>query len=505
MRENGKRRSLLFFFDERGKSMKKIKKRLLRPVCALLLCLTLSAGSAYTSYAAMPGVFLGAEEALASVLMMLGISAASDGAYSSADALAEWGGEQIDGLVQHISTSQKYAETLGKLGTDALKAKVTEWATKAGRGVIDTASDVWGALKDWAGSLHKGIRADSSSGYFPAAAGYGGFVSVPVGEKVAVGYYHDSAYSAGGNIYKFLSSGVMGAIMVKYSGDMVSNRDAIFISNSPIVYQVANYSNSGEEFWGAEQTVSSKYYGYYVVTSGMAGFNVDFYKGFSFVSSGLPLYDMSGLTSRTDYFIRHVLGLDPVESFPASTNKSVGGVGDIYERDRSLDNVGLTGVGVGTKAGDVPIDWAAWGEIAGTLEGVRTGVLDIADVMAGSKVWAYDTTRDTVIDSDKDLDNDIPIADVVPGANVSDYTITGLQDVFPFCIPFDLIDFLSVLDAEPEAPRFEWEFEYAKGKVYKFDLDLSRFETVAAAFRTFELLGFCLALILITRDKMIKG
>ena len=505
MRENGKRRSLLFFFDERGKSMKKIKKRLLRPVCALLLCLTLSAGSAYTSYAAMPGVFLGAEEALASVLMMLGISAASDGAYSSADALAEWGGEQIDGLVQHISTSQKYAETLGKLGTDALKAKVTEWATKAGRGVIETASDVWGALKDWAGSLHKGIRADSGSGYFPAAAGYGGFVSVPVGEKVAVGYYHDSAYSAGGNIYKFLSSGVMGAIMVKYSGDMVSNRDAIFISNSPIVYQIAQYSNSGDEHWGAEQTVSSKYYGYYVVTSGMAGFNVDFYKGFSFVSSGLPLYDMSGLTSRTDYFIRHVLGLDPVESFPASTNKSVGGVGDIYERDGSLDNVGLTGVGVGTKVGDVPIDWAAWGEIAGTLEGVRTGVLDIADVMAGSKVWAYDTTRDTVIDSDKDLDNDIPIADVVPGANVSDYTITGLQDVFPFCIPFDLIDFLSVLDAEPEAPRFEWEFEYAKGKVYKFDLDLSRFETVAAAFRTFELLGFCLALILITRDKMIKG
>ena len=485
--------------------MEKIKKRLLRPVCAVLLCLTLSAGSAYTSYAAMPGVFLGADEALAAVLMMLGISAASDGAYSSADALAEWGGEQIDGLVQHISTSQKYAETLGKLGTDALKAKVTEWATKAGRGVIDTASEVWDALKDWAGTLHKSIRADSGSKYFPAAAGYGGFVSVPVGEKVAVGYYQQFASSAGGNVYKFLSSGVMGAIMVMYSGDMVSNRDAIFISNSPIVYQVASYSNSGKESWGAEKTISSKYYGYYVLDTGMAGFNTDYYKGFSFVSSGLPFYDMSGLTMRADYFIRHVLGLDPVESFPASTNISVGGVGDIYERDRSLDNVGLTGVGVGTKAGDVPIDWAAWGEIAGTLEGVRTGVLDIADVMAASKVWAYDTTRNTVIDSDKDLDNDIPIADVIPGANVSDYTITGLQDVFPFCIPFDLIDFLNVLDAEPEAPRFQWDFEYAKGKVYKFDLDLSRFETVAAAFRTFELLGFCLALILITRDKMIKG
>lgn len=276
--------------------MEKIKKRFLRPVCAILLCLTLSAGSAYTSYAAMPGVFLGADEALAAVLMMLGISAASDGAYSSADALAEWGGEQIDGLVQHISTSQKYAETLGKLGTDALKAKVTEWATKAGRGVIDTASEVWDALKDWAGTLHKSIRADSGSKYFPAAAGYGGFVSVPVGEKVAVGYYQQFASSAGGNVYKFLSSGVMGAIMVMYSGDMVSNRDAIFISNSPIVYQVASYSNSGKESWGAEKTISSKYYGYYVLDTGMAGFNTDYYKGFSFVSSGLPFYDMSGLT-----------------------------------------------------------------------------------------------------------------------------------------------------------------------------------------------------------------
>lgn len=488
--------------------MEKIKKWLLRPVCAVLLCLTLSAGSAYTSYAAMPGVFLGAEEALASVLMMLGISAASDGAYSSADALAEWGGEQIDGLVQHISTSQKYAETLGKLGTDALKAKVTEWATKAGRGVIDTASDVWGALKDWAGSLHKGIRADSGSGYFPAAAGYGGFVSLPVGVDICTGYYTIYSGASSDTIYRILTHGVIGALMVEYYNGVISSYSFLFVSKSPFSYQIQE-GFGDHASWSDVKNVDSVYYKGFYVLSGNT-FNVNTSEvikyGYEFVvSPGLPKYDVAGVTHRADYYIDYILGLDPVESFPASTNISVGGVGDIYERDGSLDNVGLTGVGVGTKAGDVPIDWAAWGEIAGTLEGVRTGVLDIADVMAGSKVWAYDTTRDTVIDSDKNLDNDIPIADVIPGANVSDYTITGLQDVFPFCIPFDLIDFLNVLDAEPEAPRFEWEFEYAKGKVYKFDLDLSRFEAVAAAFRTFELLGFCLALILITRDKMIKG
>ena len=486
--------------------MKKIKKRFLRSVCAVLLCLTLSAGSAYTSYAAMPGVFLGAEEALASVLMMLGISAASDGAYSSADALAEWGGEQIDGLVQHISTSQKYAETLGKLGTDALKAKVTEWATKAGRGVIDTASDVWGALKDWAGSLHKGIRADSGGSNYPAASGLGGFAAAPVGVEICMGYYGRFNIYGANTTFKILTAGVGCAFKYFYNANgYVSSVQAFFVSDKPFSYQVKQTSGD----WSDVYTVSSvnnslKLYGLF---TSVKSYNADSFvkDGFSLVyDSKVPVYTFSESGSDV-YFVSKILGYDPVESFPASSNISVGGVGDIYERDGSLDNVGLTGVGVGTKAGDVPIDWAAWGEIAGTLEGVRTGVLDIADVMAGSKVWAYDTTRDTVIDSDKDLDNDIPIANVVPGANVSDYTITGLQDVFPFCIPFDLIDFLNVLDAEPEAPRFEWEFEYAKGKVYKFDLDLSRFETVAAAFRTFELLGFCLALILITRDKMIKG
>ena len=478
--------------------MEKIKKRLLRPVCAVLLCLTLSAGSAYTSYAAMPGVFLGAEEALASVLMMLGISAASDGAYSSADALAEWGGEQIDGLVQHISTSQKYAETLGKLGTDALKAKVTEWATKAGRGVIDTASDVWGALKDWAGTLHKSISASAGNSFYPSS-GISYFVNVPTGVTIYCGTAGvDSMFM---NAFRFYTS-VMGVYVAKYNdaGNMIFH-SSFFISKSPIVYSYGYNATS----WSTQQTVNKPTYdGWYMVRTGNS--YGTWAPGKLLFDASIPVVDWSLVDSyQTDEAkFRALLGLEYV---PASTGElvSVGGVGDIYERDHSLDNVGLTGVGVGTKAGDVPIDWAAWGEIAGTLEGVRTGVLDIADVMAGSKVWAYDTTRDTVIDSDKDLDNDIPIADVIPGANVSDYTITGLQDVFPFCIPFDLIDFLNVLDAEPEAPRFEWEFEYVKGKVYKFDLDLSRFETVAAAFRTFELLGFCLALILITRDKMIKG
>ena len=483
--------------------MEKIKKRFLRPVCAILLCLTLSAGSAYTSYAAMPGVFLGADEALAAVLMMLGISAASDGAYSSADALAEWGGEQIDGLVQHISTSQKYAETLGKLGTDALKAKVTEWATKAGRGVIDTASDVWGALKDWAGTLHKGIRAASSGG-----VSYGGRAT-PLDIDSSYYYLRDGSYTS----FKIMDK--MG--VSQFASVLVSRRSSAGDVVSPVLYlyAVASVRSFPIRFYQSkEYGAGNTYYNYMSSSYEEDGL---YYFALKFLSVDNSDDNIGSLGTDVSYVWDDVTSQsfslsnlcryinDGVTVFPASTNISVGGVGDIYERDHSLDNVGLTGVGVGTKAGDVPIDWAAWGEIAGTLEGVRTGVLDIADVMAGSKVWAYDTTRDTVIDSDKDLDNDIPIADVIPGANVSDYTITGLQDVFPFCIPFDLIDFLNVLDAEPEAPRFQWDFEYAKGKVYKFDLDLSRFETVAAAFRTFELLGFCLALILITRDKMIKG
>ena len=83
------------------------------------------------------------------------------------------------------------------------------------------------------------------------------------------------------------------------------------------------------------------------------------------------------------------------------------------------------------------------------------------------------------------------------------YKLPDLSDYFPFCIPFDLIDFFSCLVAEPEVPHFIINlsdgFHTVQGEV-----DLEIFEDIGVWVRNFELAGFIIALILITRN-LIRG
>lgn len=78
------------------------------------------------------------------------------------------------------------------------------------------------------------------------------------------------------------------------------------------------------------------------------------------------------------------------------------------------------------------------------------------------------------------------------------------KNVFPFCIPFDLIDFLGILAAEPEAPVIRWRFYVPKVVDQEIVIDLSPWDGVAQIVRTMELLAFCVGLILLTRN-IIRG
>lgn len=87
--------------------------------------------------------------------------------------------------------------------------------------------------------------------------------------------------------------------------------------------------------------------------------------------------------------------------------------------------------------------------------------------------------------------------------NIGNYQSPGLQSVFPFCIPFDVYNFIGLLRAERQAPHFEWRFQLRDLVDYTFVIDLSAFNTVATVLRTMELLGFIVGLAMVTR-RMIK-
>ena len=90
-----------------------------------------------------------------------------------------------------------------------------------------------------------------------------------------------------------------------------------------------------------------------------------------------------------------------------------------------------------------------------------------------------------------------------------------LKDIFPFCIPFDLIHLLKVFDADAEAPVFEfpldieldnpWTGEKVVDYHHTFELDMSDYEPVIKILRIFQVVFFIIALMLITRQQMIKG
>lgn len=83
----------------------------------------------------------------------------------------------------------------------------------------------------------------------------------------------------------------------------------------------------------------------------------------------------------------------------------------------------------------------------------------------------------------------------------------NLADYFPFCIPFDLIHAFKLLTADAQAPYWEFPIHAELFGIvidYTFVIDMSKFESLAKIFRTCETIGFCVGLILITRN-IIRG
>lgn len=80
-----------------------------------------------------------------------------------------------------------------------------------------------------------------------------------------------------------------------------------------------------------------------------------------------------------------------------------------------------------------------------------------------------------------------------PEYNLPDYKteIDGIEDVFPFCIPFDIYRCIKVLCADAEAPRWEFPFVIKSlGINESIVLDMSKYESVAKICRWVETLIF---------------
>lgn len=104
--------------------------------------------------------------------------------------------------------------------------------------------------------------------------------------------------------------------------------------------------------------------------------------------------------------------------------------------------------------------------------------------------------------------------DPTPEEEASPYK-ADLREIFPFCIPFDLIHLFKVFDAEPEAPVFKfpldleldnpWTGEKVVDYHHEFEFDFSDYEDLIKLLRIIQIVAFITGLMMITRQQMIKG
>lgn len=168
-----------------------------------------------------------------------------------------------------------------------------------------------------------------------------------------------------------------------------------------------------------------------------------------------------------------------------TVSMSVPTTSDLQDKDYLL-NTGL----------DVGADAVAW------YDSVMGKVAANDFTATGTITNAGTITADQVLDQGaiREEDGVVVWPDVVQPIGV-----TGLDDIFPFCIPFDIYHFCQALAAEPVAPSFDVPFVIPGIVDYTFHLDLEDFDQVAALLRTLELLLFCVGLAFVTRSMFIRG
>lgn len=133
-----------------------------------------------------------------------------------------------------------------------------------------------------------------------------------------------------------------------------------------------------------------------------------------------------------------------------------------------------------------------------SVDDAKTAINTAVD--AGTDAIANDSTNN-ISSADKTLMTGTPFS---PNwGPLSNYEVNGLEDVFPFCIPFDVARCIALLCAEPEAPRIEYPFRIERWGIDEtIVLDMARFESVAAVSRWCETLGFIFFLVTKTRALM---
>lgn len=138
---------------------------------------------------------------------------------------------------------------------------------------------------------------------------------------------------------------------------------------------------------------------------------------------------------------------------------------------------------------------------AGVVEGALDGTIGTTQTGTAVDVGTGELVTDTVGDLVKP-DAGTSVSPAKPGFDWGKFLDPSLYLVFPFCLPWDLVDLVMTLSAEPQAPVIDWPMPTLSGQ-HTLHVDLAPWSPVATVLRMGELVAAAVGLIWITKT-MIK-
>lgn len=339
-----------------------------------------------------------------------------------------------------------------------------------------------GEKVEYKGNAQYSTVLDLSSGFsFPA----GSDGDIKSKEVVASGLSYviiDTTRDGSGNIEIYTSGGLYAHCGTTYNWCWLSGKN---LSGSSPYGKVYKYDRNGNildnkttGFLWQRDLFYIYYYG----------------NGFYFSNSVIELLGLSSLPVSNDYPIDDSQKLPVVAPLP---------IDDLYNgsenRGQDIDS---------DNDSDVPIYSidTSINDLAHEILGLRNTIdnlgTDVSTAIDDAIQKAQDKT-DSKVDSVVKENVAVQLGNVK--WDINDFKTSGLGSKFPFCIPYDLFNLISVFDAEPVTPKFEIPFVFEKWGINEsITIDLSIFDNIAKIFRTFETLGFIGFLIMKTRG-LIKG
>lgn len=403
-----------------------IKKR----VSALLLAVSLSFGVCATDYLEVQalewaGVTIGLDTALKFLLGLVGVSV----------------GVGVADSIDWTETREQCITFQQNQGNSAVA--VSNWWADVIRGKLDTASDCWQSFKEW---VKNDLLSGSSSG-----GGSGSTTFDGLSYSECIQYLNDYFNISISENSNFSSYTIYAVVVLKNSSnyyfirffvDDTSYSDLVTTANG--IYTINNNRTKHYFSWNNgsySSGTSSAYFQLYTASQGS-----------NYLSDSISFDDSLGLNNT------YILDM-----FGSTTSDS--------DFDASFENV--TDIGLGSSiATDLPqegvldIPWENVGDTAESVDGAIDNALENVNsgtwtldqyweyVQNITNVYAYDITNNYLLPNDGN--NETTEDKVQENVSRGAFVLAGLEKVFPFCIPWDIYAFVTLLVADPVAPVIEY-------------------------------------------------